>query len=783
MGAVRRVASGLRPGLLGATTLIVIVMGIAGGLATGFVSGGVHSRTAVDRLIAQTHVPDVMLIDPTITNAQADEVRRLPGVDGASLLVGFGMIPRSGQYINIVASADGRYGIDLDVPNIVRGRAVAPDSAHEVVLSEKIANALGVDVGDVLHFQSYAPEQVASWAGRDATDEELADFGGPDVDLEVVGVNRHPADLTSDDPLSYFTTLPRGFYDEYHGRIGEFFRFEMLDIGEHPSAARVGAVIAAAQRVGGDDSTVDEAGEQQGGPLVSTLDFVGMSMMVLGGIIALAGLIVGALFVSRTVARAAFESAPLVAIGMTNTERALAITIALAPAAIIAGALTAAFAVLSTAFLPFGLARRADPRIGLRLDLVPVVLGGAATIVLVVATVAVLAFREIRRKNVDHVRRNGVVARLAAFGMPVGPLVGVDLAVGSGRIGSATGNHFAAAAVAMASAAGVGALVLGASTAHLETTPAAYGWTWDYVVPDAAADSLADDAAVDQLAVVVAGAISLDGRPVVVRGMESIKGAPPVLITDGRPPGNGEIVLGRRTMADLGVGIGDTVDAQGSEGSRRMRLVGEAIFAGVIDVPEASWGAAMQASDFEALGVGNDSGSGAVVGLAEGVDRKAFAQRIESQLGDQPSSAEEPVELARLREIEALPWILTGFLILLGLVAVVNAVLTTTRRRARHLAVLRSIGLSPTGVRHAVTIQSVVLALIGLVIGVPLGLVVGHILWRALAGSLGVVVLVDVPWPAILAIAAAGTAAAAVLAIAPARVAARRSIAEALRTE
>ena len=54
------------------------------------------------------------------------------------------------------------------------------------------------------------------------------------------------------------------------------------------------------------------------------------------------------------------------------------------------------------------------------------------------------------------------------------------------------------------------------------------------------------------LAVVSTGVVSLDGRPVIVRGMESIKGPPPVLVVDGRPPGIGEVVLGRRTMDDLG---------------------------------------------------------------------------------------------------------------------------------------------------------------------------------------------------------------------------------------
>ena len=205
-----------------------------------------------------------------------------------------------------------------------------------------------------------SPEQVASWEAGEPTEEESAEFRGPDVDIEVVGINRHPADLTSDDPIGYFVALPRGFYDEYHGRIGEFFRFAMLDVGSSPSPAEQAALAAAAQRIGGPDAVFDEAGEQAGAPLISTLDFVGLAMIVLAGAIAVAGLIVGGLLVSRTVARAAFESAPLVALGMTNTGRAAAITIAFAPAALVAGVLTAVVTACSTAFLPFGLARRAD---------------------------------------------------------------------------------------------------------------------------------------------------------------------------------------------------------------------------------------------------------------------------------------------------------------------------------------------------------------------------------------------------------------------------------------
>jgi len=401
----------------------------------------------------------------------------------------------------------------------------------------------------------------------------------------------------------------------------------------------------------------------------------------------------------------------------------------------------------------------------------------------VVLTTALLAFREVRRSDRGGVRRNAAVARLARGGLPVGPLIGVDLAVGSGTTGAPAGNHFACAAVALAAATGIGALVLGASVDNLERTPAAYGWTWDFVITDEAAAALADDPAVESLAVVRTGAITLGGRPMVVRGLTAIKGAPPVLVVDGRSPGPGEVVLGRRTMADLGVAIGDLVTARGTAGSTELRIVGEAVLAGVIDIPEAAWGAAVQQSELDALGISDDTGAGAIVDLADGIDRDAFAERLERRVGEPPSPVEQPVELARLREIEPFPWILASFLAAVGLVAVINAVVSTARRRRRDLAVMRSLGLAPSGVVHAITTQSIVLVSIGLAFGVPLGLVIGQALWRALAKSLGVVVIVAIPWPAIVVATLVGLAVAAAVAVAPARLAARNAIAAALRAE
>ena len=80
MGAVTRVAIRLTPKLVGSLLIIALVTGAAGGLATGLVAGGTRARTAVDRLIAHTRLPDVMMFDPTLTEANVEQMRAQPAV-------------------------------------------------------------------------------------------------------------------------------------------------------------------------------------------------------------------------------------------------------------------------------------------------------------------------------------------------------------------------------------------------------------------------------------------------------------------------------------------------------------------------------------------------------------------------------------------------------------------------------------------------------------------------------------------------------------------------------
>jgi ABC-type antimicrobial peptide transport system permease subunit len=68
-------------------------------------------------------------------------------------------------------------------------------------------------------------------------------------------------------------------------------------------------------------------------------------------------------------------------------------------------------------------------------------------------------------------------------------------------------------------------------------------------------------------------------------------------------------------------------------------------------------------------------------------------------------------------------------------------------------------------------------------VGIPLGVAAGQVLWRNVAGELGVVVVVEVPWLTIAAVVTAACAVITAVALVPARSAARTRPALALRAE
>jgi ABC-type lipoprotein release transport system permease subunit len=82
---------------------------------------------------------------------------------------------------------------------------------------------------------------------------------------------------------------------------------------------------------------------------------------------------------------------------------------------------------------------------------------------------------------------------------------------------------------------------------------------------------------------------------------------------------------------------------------------------------------------------------------------------------------------------------------LVALLALGHALVLTVRHRRRDLAVLRVVGFTPSQTGRTVAWQASAVGAAGALIGVPLGLMLGRLVWAAVAHSYGIVD--ETAWP------------------------------------
>jgi ABC-type antimicrobial peptide transport system permease subunit len=140
-------------------------------------------------------------------------------------------------------------------------------------------------------------------------------------------------------------------------------------------------------------------------------------------------------------------------------------------------------------------------------------------------------------------------------------------------------------------------------------------------------------------------------------------------------------------------------------------------------------------------------------------------------------------EIQEIKDLELLPIALSAFLALLAVSAVGHALSIAVRRRRHDLAVLRALGITRRQSRLVVTTQASLLAVIGLIFGVPLGIALGRAVWRAVAGFTPLAYQPPVALLALLLIGPVALLAANALAAWPRRRAARLRAGQVLRSE
>ena len=142
-----------------------------------------------------------------------------------------------------------------------------------------------------------------------------------------------------------------------------------------------------------------------------------------------------------------------------------------------------------------------------------------------------------------------------------------------------------------------------------------------------------------------------------------------------------------------------------------------------------------------------------------------------------------PAEIVNVRSMRAVPLVVGGLLAASAAVGLAVSVLVSVRARRRELGILRALGFTGRQVGNSVRVQVLATMLAALVIGVPLGLAAGRVVWRLFASQLGVATEPSLPGGWIAATVLVSLLMAIVVAALPARAAARIVPAAVLRQE
>jgi hypothetical protein len=440
--------------------------------------------------------------------------------------------------------------------------------------------------------------------------------------------------------------------------------------------------------------------------------------------------------------------------------------------------------------------------------------------------------RVAARSRVAVPNRSRAVEAATSAGLPPPAVVGVRFALDPGRGRTAVPVRSALLGSILAVALVVATLTFGSGLQALVSHPSLYGWNFSYLLNASNTTPLATLSLLDHDPAVVAwdgydyNDVEIDGQgvPFLFEQVHSeIKPAisPPILAGHAVEDKD-QIVLGAAPLAQLHKQIGDTVVVTyGTPGNpvyvppTRLVVVGTATmpavgYSSVID-DHTSMGtgavmldAALPTSFRQALSTSDPTLDGpnlVFVRLRAGLPAAsgiANLQRIASEAdnvfatgpnssaqGDTVSvlGVQRPAEIVTYRTTGLTPALLASALAVGAIVALGLTLAASVRRRRRDLALLKTLGFVQRQLVAAVAWQASVAAAIGIVIGVPLGIVAGRWLWSLFAREIYAVPQPSVPVLSVALVALGAIVLANVVAAWPGLVAARTPTALLLRAD
>ncbi|MEP6660266.1 MAG: ABC transporter permease [Acidimicrobiales bacterium] len=679
-------------------------------------------------------------------------------------------------------------------PIVVEGRLFDPAASDEIVISEDTAQAAGFHAGDVVHLAGWHQADLNA-AGDGPLAPQTSSFAS-----KIVGVVRFLDDVQADGTGSLSDFNLPGNPNFYAGPGWTAAHGADLSTTGSSVLVRLRGGTLAVEAFESQMNKAPEGWFNQVSPASAVdpesvrrvIDLERRALLVF----AFVATVAGAVFVGLTSVRQfRQESAEgLFALGMTrrdlravNIVRALSIAV---PACLVAGVSIVALSLLG----PLGLARKLEFDLPVRFDAVVL-----ATTVLALLTLFSFAGL-MTRVETEAPRLSASGARPSRLDLALkgpGAVFAVGASVARSRLSRAP-----IAVTAIAIAAGVAAGCVVASYDRLVADSPRYGAQWDVAVGqyfdrgavDEGIAKLRANPAVltaagyfEQPDVAQSDVSKIEGRNARFLALADYIGhSNPVMALGRTPMTDNEVALGRATAREIHRGIGDTVKVvSATDETLPLHVVGIVVVNDPIAARSgAGDGVFVRPRVFaEIAGPGGDVAQSIVLRLDP---QRDHAAAIESVRRDFPGSIREavpPVDVGNLGRLRALPWLIAGLLAILALATLIHASAIMFARNRMTLGVLAALGFTRGQRRGVCVFASMALVFVGVVIGIPTGIIVGQRVWRALSDGIDLPSTAAMAWLTLTVASIGAFGLAALVALVGSRKSVRMTPSEQLRVE
>jgi hypothetical protein len=791
---------------------LVLLLGLLGGLAMGAVLAARRTQAAFPAYLARTKPSDLTVLtglygvagskgyDPAIIA----KVAALPGVRHVTSYEGLNVaVLGSGQHQQEEAGSQGLYGsldgeyFTTDRVTVVQGRMADPGKTDEAVIDAKGTTG-PVHVGSVAPLGFFTNAQVAGPGfGTRPVKPHLT------IAMKVVGKVVYSSEETQDD-----ADVQRDGGALFTPALTQLLAKCCANFTETSVQLDPGTSVAAA-----------EASIQQVLPKGFPIEFyitsltvakaeraiepTSIALAVFGGIAAVAALLIAGQVIGRQLRHGAGDLGTLRALGaspVVTTGDGLPGVLG----AIVVGALLAvAVAVGLSPFAPLGSIRAVYPYPGVAFDWTILGAGFALFVCLLVAAATVIAYRQAPHRALaggvpSRATGSAVVRAAWAAGLPPPVAEGVRLALDPHADRDRATVRSAILGTVLATVVLVATVTFGASLTTLVSHPSLYGWNWTYALSSGViyvnhnqtTAVLDHDPQVAAWTGVWFGTAQIDDLTVPVLGTDTKAPVAPPLLSGHGLQGQGQVVLGATTLAQLHKRVGDLVTVtDGGPHPFQLRIVGTATLPsmGVAATlhTEMGTGAVLPYQDIP--GTNGNQPNNILVTLVPGANlaaqQKVLQTIVPADVGGVVLPVQRPAEIADFQSMGTAPAILAGALVLGALSSLLLTLMSSVRRRRRDLALLKTLGFTRRQLSATVAWQSTTAITAGAILGVPLGIALGRALWDLFARQISVVPEPTVPVLTVVLIVIGALVIANLVALLPGRLAGRTPAAALLRAE